>query len=75
MTLEECFYAATSLGYSPFLIHDDEHSWAICDDATNSVRCNVKDPYFFHGSIEAENWYPTIQAAVDAYVIKENLDD
>jgi hypothetical protein len=56
--------AAADLGYSPWLIHDDDGHWAVCDDGMNSVGGKV---FNFGGRIEPSAWHDTPEAAIEAY--------
>jgi hypothetical protein len=62
--------AAADLGYSPWLIHDDDGHWAVCDDGMNSVGT---ERYHFSGVIEPTSWHPTPEAALLAYAESINL--
>jgi hypothetical protein len=55
---------AAEQGYSPWLIHDDDGHWAVCDDGMSSIG---GERFQFTGTIEPTSWYGTPEQAIIAW--------
>jgi len=58
---------AAEQGCSPWLIHDDDGHWAVCDSGTDNMKIHHKDEYHFSGCVENHEWRDTPEEAIESY--------
>jgi hypothetical protein len=66
---------AAEQGYSPWLIHDDDGHWAVCDDGSSTIRLFPDKPFYFSGTLQPTSWHGTPEQAIIAWANEIGLFD